>query len=163
VWHSWAAANYDRLQQVDGDTSGVSSTQTSSRSQDNTPSFGGFRSPNGKSKNSRGALPTFTSAQKDIVTPFVVEAIKGFVNSIKLGDDQPIAYVLQDILRLLTLWFKFGMKMQVNDILRSQLDDISAEYWLKVVPQLIARMHVQRRDISYLLQVVYIIYTHQII
>ena len=40
---------------------------------------------------------------------YVTESIRGFVKSIVLGKGQPIAYLLQDTLRLLTLWFTYGM------------------------------------------------------
>ena len=46
----------------------------------------------------------------DQVTPYIVEAIKGFVRSIVLGAGQPVANILQDTLRLITLWFSYGTK-----------------------------------------------------
>ena len=104
------------------------------------------------SKHRPGSLPKLTSAQKDIVTPFVVEAIKGFTRSIQLGENQPTAYVLQDILRLLTLWFGHGANRRVYEQLEKELENVSAENWLRVVPQLIARMHIPTRQITNLLQ-----------
>jgi hypothetical protein len=34
----------------------------------------------------------------------------GFVRSIVLGAGQPLANILQDTLRLITLWFSYGTK-----------------------------------------------------
>jgi hypothetical protein len=42
---------------------------------------------------------------------YVKEAIKGFAESICLGEKEPIASVLQDTLRLLTLWFTYGQPL----------------------------------------------------
>jgi FKBP12-rapamycin complex-associated protein len=83
---------------------------------------------------------------------YVIEAIKGFVRSIVLGRNQPIAMVLQDTLRLLTLWFTYGTKMQVFQLLSTELEQVSPEHWLMVLPQLIARMHVKSNEIAGLLQ-----------
>ena len=58
--------------------------------------------------------------------------IKGFVRSIALGQGQPVANVLQDTLRLLTLWFKYGTKKGVHNILEGELDKISEDNWLSV-------------------------------
>ena len=56
---------------------------------------------------------------------------------------------LQDILRLLTLWFRYGMRPTVDAAIRRGLEDsaaagasaVSLETWLEVTPQIIARMH----------------------
>jgi FKBP12-rapamycin complex-associated protein len=90
--------------------------------------------------------------QVDQVTPYVVEAIKGFVHSIVLGQGQPLANILQDTLRLLTLWFSYGTKEGVYQILTAELDQVSTENWLSVIPQLIARMHVKAPQIAVLLR-----------
>src|SRR3546814_1877554 len=46
---------------------------------------------------------------------FVIEAVRGFVKSIALGADQPVADVLQDTLRLLTVWFSNGKAKNVSE------------------------------------------------
>ena len=56
---------------------------------------------------------------------------------------------LQDILRLLTLWFRYGMRPAVDAAIRRGLEDdattgasaVALETWLEVTPQIIARMH----------------------
>lgn len=83
---------------------------------------------------------------------YATEAIKGFVKSIIYGTGQPVANLLQDTLRLLTLWFSYGAKDSIFNLLKTELDRIAPQYWLRVIPQLIARMHVKSTKISELLR-----------
>ena len=112
-----------------------------------------------------------------------------------LGAGQPVANILQDTLRLITLWFSYGTKegskhfslsvvrltlsllsyfffysflflffktfisfiffyfvVGVYQILTGELDQVTPETWLSVVPQLIARMHVRSPQIAVLLR-----------
>lgn len=107
---------------------------------------------------------------EDKVIVFVGEAIKGFVRSIVLGqnDVQSLSSssILQDTLRLLTLWFSYGSKegslliahlfcvlksiliIGISAIIDTELDKLSPEQWLSVLPQLIARLHVKSPEIS---------------
>jgi FKBP12-rapamycin complex-associated protein len=162
VWHAWAVANYDQLKKVD--TSEVKSTNSiilnlPPKSPVPLTSNAPFMSPKGGTKLSyiTPRKPTsinnlLSIQQVDSVSTFVVNAIKGFVNSIVLGQGQPVANVLQDTLRLLTLWFSYGTKKGVFQILDAELDKISPENWLSVVPQLIARIHLKSPEISGLLR-----------
>ncbi|CAM6130085.1 unnamed protein product [Calypogeia fissa] len=83
----------------------------------------------------RGAQPT-KAAQ------YVVAAVSGYFCSIeyasanKAGDDS-----LQDILRLLTLWFNHGASLDVQAALKDGLNRITIDTWLVVLPQIIARIH----------------------
>lgn len=179
VWHAWAVANYDQLKKVDSTKDTIkepslkpsllpanigipphpnpkspvpknflSPPQSSNRSfAYNTPSK--FAGP----ASLANFLPMANFLPVDSVTEYVKEAIKGFVKSIVLGQGQSgTANVLQDTLRLLTLWFKYGTKQGVYDILRGEIDKISEDNWLSVVPQLIARIHVKSPQISSLLR-----------
>ncbi len=64
-------------------------------------------------------------------------AVQGFFRSIALGQERS----LQDILRLLTLWFKHGARPEVELALVDGFNTISIDTWLDVIPQLIARIH----------------------
>jgi len=72
------------------------------------------------------------------ITPHLVPAVSGFFRSIALA---PQGNSLQDTLRLLTLWFKYGDKKKVEDALIEGFNTVSIDTWLQVVPQLIARIH----------------------
>lgn len=73
---------------------------------------------------------------------YVEAAVKGYFRSIayasarKGGDDS-----LQDILRLLTLWFSYGASNEVRDALQRGFADVKIDTWLVVLPQIIARIH----------------------
>jgi hypothetical protein len=55
----------------------------------------------------------------------------GFFRSISLQPEN----TLQDSLRLLTLWFKFGGADQVSEIVREGLATVPVDTWLQVIPQ----------------------------
>ena len=85
---------------------------------------------------------------------YVVPAISGFVRSIALGRDR----ALQDTLRLLTMWFKYGASPQVTEAVQKGFEAIPIETWLLVTPQVIARIHTPtpavRRSVNTLLHLV---------
>ena len=47
---------------------------------------------------------------------------------------------LQDTLRLLTLWFKYGYQERVNAAIAQGFLHVNIDTWLQVIPQLIARI-----------------------
>lgn len=62
---------------------------------------------------------------------------------------------LQDTLRLLTLWFKFGGHEEVSHAMASGFGIVDVDTWLDVIPQIIARIQTPstniRRNIDMLL------------
>lgn len=166
VWHAWAVANYDHLKKADSkDTKDNKDIKTSVAKPYVVPTTLPFNQgiKSSKMKNSRAAklssssgsaslLNILSSQQVDSVTPYIVEAIRGFVKSIMLGEGQPVANVLQDTLRLITLWFSYGTKKGVYHMLEAELQKISPDNWLAVVPQLIARIHIKSPEISGMLR-----------
>ncbi|KAJ3396988.1 phosphatidylinositol kinase- protein kinase tor1 [Lobulomyces angularis] len=76
----------------------------------------------------------FTNKQ---LIPTVVASIIGFFKAISLSEGNS----LQDVLRLLTLWFKYGDKEEVNDSVSEGIKSVSTDTWLQVIPQLIARIY----------------------
>ncbi|KAL9713509.1 phosphatidylinositol kinase- protein kinase tor1 [Leucoagaricus gongylophorus] len=87
----------------------------------------------------------------DGIAAHVVQAIEGFFRSIALTN----VNALQDTLRLLTLWFKFGAHDVVSNAMASGFSSVDVDTWLEVIPQIIARIqspHANvRRNISNLL------------
>jgi FKBP12-rapamycin complex-associated protein len=85
------------------------------------------------------------------IVSHVVAAVRGFFNSIKVAGDQS----LQDILRLLTLWFNYGQLPAVEAALNDGFTNLKIDTWLSVIPQIIARIDTKqpmiRRSISELL------------
>ena len=69
---------------------------------------------------------------------FVTRAIKGFVRSISLCRPQELA--VQDILRLLRVWFNFGADEQIAEVIAREVQQVNVDMWLQVIPQIIARI-----------------------
>lgn len=72
------------------------------------------------------------------INPYIVPAIQGFFRSISLSNRNS----LQDSLRLLTLWFKYGSSAEINAAVGDGFFSVPVDNWLQVIPQLIARIHV---------------------
>ncbi|EIW79336.1 atypical PIKK FRAP protein kinase [Coniophora puteana RWD-64-598 SS2] len=81
----------------------------------------------------------------------IVQAVQGFFKSISLRNEN----ALQDTLRLLTLWFKFGAHDDVSQAMAAGFSIVEVDTWLEVIPQIIARIQTPsenvRRNISNLL------------
>ncbi|KAG9023315.1 phosphatidylinositol kinase- protein kinase tor1, partial [Tulasnella sp. UAMH 9824] len=82
---------------------------------------------------------------------YIVNSIQGFFKSIALK----ASHSLQDTLRLLTLWFKFGSHESISIAMEDGFNQLSIDTWLEVIPQIIARIQMPsnsiRRLISWLL------------
>ncbi|KAF8966334.1 atypical/PIKK/FRAP protein kinase [Flammula alnicola] len=61
----------------------------------------------------------------------VVQAVEGFFRSIALRNQD----ALQDTLRLLTLWFKYGSHDDVSHAMASGFSTVEVDTWLEVIPQ----------------------------
>ncbi|KAI9341262.1 armadillo-type protein [Zopfochytrium polystomum] len=72
-----------------------------------------------------------------IIVSHVVPSVQGFFQSISLSKGNS----LQDTLRLLTLWFKYGYQQDVNTAIGEGFESVTVDTWLQVIPQLIARIH----------------------
>ena len=72
------------------------------------------------------------------LNPYLVPAIQGFFRSIALSRRNS----LQDSLRVLTLWFKYGGAAEVNAAVGDGFLTVPVDNWLQVIPQLIARIQV---------------------
>lgn len=142
VWHAWAVTNFLQLQKQTDILNGGSSAKLEKASNYRASIF------NWDKNDSLGA----DQVQLDSMTCLVIEAIRGFTRSINYGQEQSAANILQDTLRLLTLWFNYGSNEAVYDVLKIELDTVSAEHWLLVIPQLIARIQMKSPEISGLLR-----------
>ena len=72
------------------------------------------------------------------INPYIVSSIQGFFRSIALSNRDS----LQDSLRMLTLWFKYGTSAEINAAVGDGFFTVPVDNWLQVIPQLIARIHV---------------------
>ena len=150
VWHTWALYNYIQLQQADVIPINYSDDSSELRPPPLPPSESNRERRSLRKSNSfvGASLANLASNASDLSGSYVIEAIKGFTRSLSLSHDEPIVNVLQDTLRLLTLWFSYGSKSTVFEVLSTEMEKISADNWVAVLPQLIARMHVENAEIA---------------
>ncbi|RID56915.1 hypothetical protein BRARA_F00328 [Brassica rapa] len=88
-----------------------------------------------------------------IASQFVVAAVTGYFHSIACGANaKGVDDSLQDILRLLTLWFNHGATADVQAALERGFTHVSINTWLVVLPQIIARIHSNNRAVRELIQ-----------
>jgi phosphatidylinositol kinase/protein kinase (PI-3 family) len=86
-----------------------------------------------------------THAQR--VASHLIPSIRSFFKSVTVilqEKDQRrrlVSSVLQDMLRVLTLWFDYGDLADVAEVMKEGFEQINIDIWLYVIPQLIARIH----------------------
>ncbi|KAJ8764782.1 hypothetical protein K2173_009184 [Erythroxylum novogranatense] len=77
-----------------------------------------------------------------VASQFVVAAVTGYFHSIACAaNSKGVDDSLQDILRLLTLWFNHGASADVQMALQKGFALVNINTWLVVLPQIIARIH----------------------
>ncbi|KAK0217827.1 phosphatidylinositol 3-kinase [Armillaria fumosa] len=82
-----------------------------------------------------------------------VNAIEGLFRSVTLRNTD----ALQDTLRILTLWFKFGGHPDVAQVISVGFAKIGVDNWLEVIPQIIARIQTPHTAIRHHIQNVLLI------
>lgn len=102
----------------------------------------------------RMAILYYKCLDKNILSELMLDksspasnAIECLCSALNLSGKKRDDRTLQDILRLISLWFKYGNKPAVNSALESNLKKISIEIWLYVIPQLIARIYTKHKKI----------------
>ncbi|XP_052626570.1 serine/threonine-protein kinase TOR isoform X1 [Lactuca sativa] len=84
---------------------------------------------------------------------FVVAAVTGYFHSIACAAHaKGVDDSLQDILRLLTLWFNHGATAEVQAALQRGFSHVNINTWLVVLPQIIARIHSNNHAVRELIQ-----------
>ena len=80
----------------------------------------------------------WSASREERLLHHAVSALKGFFRSITLSRDSE--HSLQDLLRLLTLWFRYGGEASVDAALVEGFELVDVDTWLLVIPQIIARI-----------------------
>ncbi|XP_076915399.1 serine/threonine-protein kinase TOR-like [Bidens hawaiensis] len=89
----------------------------------------------------------------DFAAQFVVAAVTGYFHSIACAAHaKGVDDSLQDILRLLTLWFNHGATAEVQTALQRGFSHVNINTWLVVLPQIIARIHSNNHAVRELIQ-----------
>ena len=102
------------------------------------------------------AMEYHSSQAPSAVARHVAPAVLGFFRSIALSQSingrRGSSGNLQDILRLLTLWFNHGDQADVEAALIEGFGHVSIDTWLLVIPQIIARIHTNSARVRQLIQ-----------
>jgi FKBP12-rapamycin complex-associated protein len=77
--------------------------------------------------------------KEELMENHIYSAIEGFIHSIELEFSLTNSHKIQNLLRLITLWFRYGNKEKVNAKLKISFEVLNVEVWLQVIPQIIAR------------------------
>ena len=77
---------------------------------------------------------------------YASNAIKGFTTSVTIGGKN-ISKTLQDLLRLVDVWFQIGEDKSLLNLIRESFNKISIDSWLVVIPQLLARVNIKNEMI----------------
>ncbi|XP_065870624.1 serine/threonine-protein kinase TOR isoform X2 [Euphorbia lathyris] len=89
----------------------------------------------------------------NVASQFVVAAVTGYFHSIACAaNSKGVDDSLQDILRLLTLWFNHGATAEVQMALQKGFAHVNINTWLVVLPQIIARIHSNNHAVRELIQ-----------
>ncbi|KAJ2236038.1 phosphatidylinositol kinase- protein kinase tor1 [Coemansia sp. RSA 485] len=86
---------------------------------------------------------------EDIIEKHVVPAVHGFFRAIQLSKSDT---TLQDTLRLLTAWFNYSEHESVAQAVLDGFNSVSLRTWLQVIPQILARIHIQFESTSRLIK-----------
>ena len=73
-------------------------------------------------------------------------AINGFVHAISLGG-KDITKTLQNLLRLIKLWFSYGDQPEEERLIRESFEKIDVTSWLAIIPQILARIDIKNQII----------------
>ena len=77
---------------------------------------------------------------------YALNAVTGFTNSICIGGKN-MSKILQDLLRLLDLWFRIGSVGEMHGKILHSFDVIDIDSFLLVIPQLLARIDISDKVI----------------
>ncbi|SMN19447.1 similar to Saccharomyces cerevisiae YKL203C TOR2 PIK-related protein kinase and rapamycin target [Maudiozyma saulgeensis] len=145
AWHNWALANFEVIS--------VSRSKRKEASNDEKQSVTSKKDvvvdETNQSRMDLIGSTTFTEIDEndysaELIQHHVVPAMKGFFHSIALSGVNSI----QDALRLLTLWFKFGGLPEATQAMHEGFTLINIATWLEVLPQLISRIHQENIIVS---------------
>ncbi|ESL06235.1 phosphatidylinositol kinase related TOR-like 1 [Trypanosoma rangeli SC58] len=79
------------------------------------------------------------STPLDVQTRHYVSSITALFKSVELSSNQGNG-VMEDVLRILSIWFSHSTLLEINEVIKEGIDRVPDYVWLKVIPQLVARI-----------------------
>nr|ODO02215.1 phosphatidylinositol 3-kinase [Cryptococcus depauperatus CBS 7855] len=92
----------------------------------------------------------FSRSDSVAVGSYIVPALRAGLFQAARTKESP-EYVIKALLRLVTLWFRFGENHAVLVEVENQLNLTDIEPWLSAIPQLIARLGTPHKDLQFTL------------
>jgi FKBP12-rapamycin complex-associated protein len=164
AWHQWGLSNYRAIEEARGKGGGyktsllsttglfgeragaMSGPNLSPQGQGKVVGLGGKSSPRseggfgGAGRVSRQIVPSLNTVPVEVVAPLAVNTVKGLMRAISLGTRRDSSSVMEDMLCVLSTWFRYGRIPDVCAALEASLTTVHLDNWLGVLPQLIARI-----------------------
>ena len=84
--------------------------------------------------------------KSEMINVNCLSAINGFVKAIALGGND-LKKTLQNLLRLLKLWFTYGDNPKYIEAIKQSFATIEVTSWLSVLPQILARIDINNKVI----------------
>jgi FKBP12-rapamycin complex-associated protein len=85
------------------------------------------------------------SNDPEVIT-YMARALEGFIQSIRCVEHNAAHNTLQDVLRVLTVWFRYGEQQDVSNVVQKRgqgpFADVDLDTWLQVIPQIVARIDI---------------------
>nr|XP_019014364.1 phosphatidylinositol 3-kinase [Kwoniella pini CBS 10737]OCF53145.1 phosphatidylinositol 3-kinase [Kwoniella pini CBS 10737] len=91
----------------------------------------------------------FSRSDNMAVSSYIVPALRGLFQSARTKENPE--FVIKALLRLVTLWFRFGENIAVLVEVENQLSLTSVAPWLSTIPQLIARLGTPNKELQHTL------------
>ncbi|OWZ32832.1 phosphatidylinositol 3-kinase [Cryptococcus neoformans AD2-60a] len=88
----------------------------------------------------------FSTSDGAAVGSYIVPALRGLFQAARTKESPE--FVIKALLRLVTLWFRFGENQAVLVEVENQLHITDVEPWLSAIPQLIARLGTPQKDLQ---------------
>ncbi|KAG5419194.1 TOR1 [Candida metapsilosis] len=148
AWHNWALANFEVISLYTSQTEANNKIETLDERENHEVGGGDAgalqRRPSKGGHAQHNNVTTNLEIPMEAIQRHVIPSIKGFFHSIALSNSNS----LQDMLRLLTLWFKFGGIPEAAQAMTEGFNMVKIDNWLEVVPQLISRIHQPNEVVS---------------
>ena len=88
-----------------------------------------------------------SSEKNETILNYAFNSILGFTKSVCIGGKN-ISKTLQDILRIIDVWFIMGQEETIDKLVFKSFDTIDIDTWLLVIPQLLARVNIKDERIK---------------
>lgn len=82
-----------------------------------------------------------TNNKDNSLLNYSFNSLKSFKKSVLISGKN-ISKTLQNLLRIIDIWFIMGGNDMINDLIQSCINEIDVESWITVIPQLLARVNI---------------------